>query len=114
MWVSVAPLVKFDAFWDELSTYLEEISPAIDDRRHGEVCHMPIVISVRHLRELISLRLLQMFPNASKPVPSENWIRLQFWPRNPFSASALRHTGRFEVKYCVQARQLRKEHPDKP
>ena len=39
-------------------------------------------------------------------------IRLQFWPRNPYAATALRYTGRFDVKYAVQCRQLRREHPD--
>ena len=34
------------------------------------------------------------------------------WLRNPFSTSALHHTGRFNVKYCAQMRQLRKHHPD--
>lgn len=31
---------------------------------------------------------------------------------NPYAASALRYTGKFDVKYCVQSRQLRKNHPD--
>ena len=86
------------------------ITPVVDDRRHGEVCHMPVAISIRHLRELISARLQQKFPDSHNAVPSEEWVRLQFWPRNPYSTLALHHTGRFNVKYCVQARQLRKEH----
>ena len=31
----------FDGFWTELSAFLEEINPAVDDRRHGETLHMP-------------------------------------------------------------------------
>ena len=27
----------FDDFWIELSLFLEELTPAVDDRRHGEV-----------------------------------------------------------------------------
>ena len=102
----------FDDFWTELSTFLEEINPAVDDRRHGETLHMPIAVSVRHLREVIVERLSQKFPDDDKAVPSEEWIRLQFWPKNPFGHSALRHTGRFNVKFAVQIRQLRKDHPD--
>ena len=102
----------FDDFWAELSTFLEEINPAVDDRRHGETLHMPIAVSVRHLREVLVERLAQRFPNDDKPVPSDEWIRLQFWPKNPFGHSALRHTGRFNVKFAVQIRQLRKDHPD--
>ena len=74
--------------------------------------HMPIAISVQHLREVISQRLQQKFSDDTVVIPSEEWIRLRFWPHNPFSTSSLRHTGRFSVKYCVQARQLRKHHPD--
>ena len=40
----------FDDFWAKLSLFLEEVTPAVDDRRHGEVLHMPIAISVRYLR----------------------------------------------------------------
>ena len=102
----------FDVFWEELSKFLEEINPAVDDRRHGETLHMPIAVSIRHLREVIIERLMQRFPGQEKNIPSEEWIRLQFWPKNPFSCSALRHTGRFGVKFSVQIRQLRKDHPD--
>jgi len=34
------------------------------------------------------------------------------WPSNQFTNRAVRHTGRFKVKFGVQVRQLRKEHPD--
>ena len=30
----------FDTFWSELQTYLDEINPAVDERRHGETLHM--------------------------------------------------------------------------
>ena len=96
----------------ELSLFFEEVTPAVDDRRHGEVLHMPIAISVRHLREIISERLSQKFPDEEKAIPSEEWIRLQFWPRNPYGHSALRHIGQFNVKHAVQIRQLRHDHPD--
>ena len=73
--------------------------------------HMPIAISVQHLREVTSQRLQQKFPDDTVVIPSEEWMRLRFWPHNPFSTSSLRHTERFSVKYCVQACQLRKHHP---
>ena len=47
------------------------------------------------------------------PVPSQDWIRLQFWPSNVYTEQALRYTGRFNVKFGVQIRQLRKDHPDR-
>lgn len=102
----------FDSFWEELQAYLDEITPAVDDRRHGEVLHMPYAVSARHLREIVAERLKQKFPDSSPAIPSTEWLRLQFWPANPFTSRAIHYTGRFNVKFGVQIRQLRKEHPD--
>ena len=102
----------FDKFWDERSTYLVEIALAVDDRRHGSTLHMPIAISVGDLRDLISERLRTKFPEEEPSLPSIEWIRLQFAPRNPYSSNSLRHTGRFDVTFAVQIRQLHKNHPD--
>ena len=101
---------EFNAFWLELNSYIEEVGPAVQERRHGETMYMPVAISVNHLREVISSRLREKSIEAS--IPSTEWIRLQFWPRNPYASSALRYTGRFDVKFAVQCRQLRREHPD--
>ena len=73
---------------------------------------MPFVISLRHLQEIISERLQQKFPESTHAVPSVEWIRLQFWPANSYTNTALWYTGRFNVKFGIQIRQLRKEHPD--
>ncbi len=102
----------FDKFWHELSTYLVEVTPSVDDRRHGSTIHMPTAISVGDLRDIISERLRTKFPEEEPSLPSVEWLRLQFAPRNPYSSNSLRHTGRFDVKFAVQIRQLRKSHPD--
>ena len=102
----------FDKFWGELSTYLEEVTPAVDDCRHGNTLHMPIAISVGDLRDIIEERLRTKFPEEEPTLPSVEWIRLQFAPRNPYSSNSLRYTGRFDVKFAVQICQLRKSHPD--
>ena len=102
---------KFDAFWSELGEYLEEIMTAVDERRQKDVMHMPLAISVRHLQEIIVERL-QGKQSIMPAIPSTEWVRLQFWPSNPYSDAALRYTGRFQVKYGVQIRQMRKDHPD--
>ena len=39
----------FDTFWDELGLYIEELTPAVDDRQHSETPHMPVAISLSHL-----------------------------------------------------------------
>ncbi len=51
-----------DPFWDELQVYLDELIPTVDEHRHSATLHMPIAISVRHLRDIISDRLIQKFP----------------------------------------------------
>ena len=91
---------------------MEEVNPAVDDRRHGETLHMPIAVSIQHLCEVIVECLAQKFPSDDKAIHSDEWIRLQFWPKNPFGHSALHHMGRFNVKFALQIRQLRKVHPD--
>ena len=102
----------FDCFWQELQAYLDELLVAVDDRQHGETLHMPLAISIRHLREKIIERLRLTHVNEMPVVPSEEWIRLQFWPPNPYTSQALHYSGRFQVKFRVQIRQLRKDHPD--
>ena len=103
---------KFDVFWLELHNYLEEIGPAVQERHHGEAMYMPVAISVNHLREIISSKVKEKFPQEEVPIPSLEWMRLQFLPRNPYTATALKYTGKFNVRYAVQCRQLRHEHPD--
>ena len=102
----------FERFWDEVSLYLEEITPACDDCRHGNTLHMPIAISVSNLRDIIEGRLSSKFPSEGIAIPSVEWIRLQFSLLNPYAANSIRNTGRFEVKFAVQKCQLCKNHPD--
>ena len=73
---------------------------------------MPLAISIRDLREIIIKRLEAKYDSLLPLIPCEEWIRLQFWPTNPTTAAAMHYTGRFNIKYQVQARQLRKDHPD--
>jgi len=76
---------------------------------------MPVAISVRELRETIVERLqnnhnIEDFSVIS--IPSEEWIRLQFWPKNIHAKTAMQYSGRFKISYKVQSRLLRKSHPD--
>ena len=103
---------QFDPFWGELQAFLDEEVLAVDERRHGDVLHMPFATSLRHLRELIQARLKAKFPNQCPPIPCLEWIRLQFWPANKYTLRALKYTGRFRVKFGIQVRQLHKDHID--
>ena len=66
---------------------LESIGQAIDDCWHQSVTHFA-------------------------QVPSESWARLQFWPKNWHWHSSCHYTGKLDIKFMVQTRQLRKSHPD--
>ena len=45
-------------------------------------------------------------------IPLEKWIRLNFAPSNAYTTKAMQYTGRFNVKYKVQSRLLRKSSED--
>ncbi len=99
---------QFEVFWKGVDSLLEEYGKAVDDRRHGpDVAHMPIAISIHDLINQVASKL----PPDSL-IPSESWVRFQFWPRNRFSGTAKHYNCRFDVKYKVQSRQLRKTHSD--
>lgn len=92
---------QYDAFWDQCQKFLDEdIGTPVDDRRHSQVTHL----ATRDLLE-------QVCPEGTK-IPSESWLRLQFWPKSHHSHSKIHYTGTLKVKFMVQARQFRKSHPD--
>ena len=98
----------FEAFWKGVDALLEEYGKAVDDRRHGpDVAHLPIAISISDLIKKVAEKL-----SSGTPIPSEPWVHFQFWPRNRFSEIAKHYNCRFDVKYKVQNRQLRKSHID--
>ena len=98
----------YEIFWEECRKYLEDtVETAVDDRRHGETTHLAKAISVRDLLQQVSARC----PEGTE-IPSKQWLRLQFWPKNPSNKNSLQYTGKLNVKFMVQARQLRKTHED--
>ena len=69
---------KYDLFWEECSRIIQEgIGQAVDDRRHQEVTHLATAMSVPDPISEISKRC----PEGC-PIPSESWVRLQFWSTN--------------------------------
>ena len=79
---------SFDDFWAELQKFLDEIVTPVNERRHGDTMYLPLAISIRDLREQICERLSKRFPDVTKCVPSEEWLWLQFWPKNPYANNA--------------------------
>ena len=91
-----------------MDVLLESYGKAVDDRRHGpDVAHLPIAISIPDLIRQVQERL-----PPETPIPSETWVRFQFWPRNQFTETAKHYNCRFDVRYKIQCRQLRKSHVD--
>lgn len=54
---------------------------------------------------------MEKLPPGSS-APSVSWIRLDFYPKNPYLKSAVHYTGKFNLKYSVQQRLLRVQHMD--
>ena len=100
---------RFEYFWSEAEKYINaDLGVAVDDRRHGEVTHLAKAISIRDLREQVSHRC-----PAGTAIPSEEWLRLQFWPKTQKARVSLQYTGRLNVRFMIQKWQFRKSHQDK-
>ena len=94
---------KYEPFWETCERYiLNSIELAVDDRRHDCIAHLAIALSVSDLLSEVSKTV-----GSDIPVPSSQWLRLQFWPKTP---TALQYTGHLKVKFMVQKHQLRKYH----
>ena len=99
---------KYDAFWNKAEIFLnEDIGTAVEDHRHSQVTHLAKDISICDFREQVEAKC----PEGT-PIPSDEWLRLQFWPKTPKAGTALHYTGQLKVRYMVQARQFRKTHVD--
>ena len=64
-------------------------------------------MNARVMDETVASRLPE---NTS--IPSVEWLHYQFCPRTIGQCKCSTHTGKLKVKYMVQARQLRLDHPD--
>ncbi|WAR05775.1 hypothetical protein MAR_021144, partial [Mya arenaria] len=97
----------YDGFFDEMGKYFDEQILQVNERRKSEEMYMPFAISIDTLKNEIAKRV----PDGT-PIPSNETIRLQFSPSNPFHSTALKYTGKFNVKFRVQTRQARVSHQD--
>ena len=84
---------KYDIFWKTATQFLAgkaaDNVTAVDERRHDTIVHLATAISVNDL--------LHQIKNECSPetlIPSAQWLRLQFWPKNPSRLSSLQFTGR--------------------
>ena len=99
---------RYDKFWEACEAYIHgNMETAVDDRRHDRLEHLAVAMSVPDLLCKVSKRV-----DPGTPIPSVQWLRLQFWPKTPTAKVALQYTGRLKLKYMVQKCQMRKYHED--
>ncbi|CAB4395230.1 unnamed protein product [Rhizophagus irregularis] len=92
---------KYNDFWKITAQFLAgkaaDTVTAVDECRHDTVVHLATAISVNDL--------LHKIKHECSPeilIPSAQWLRLQFWPKNPTWFSSLQFTGRLLLKFMVQ------------
>ena len=97
---------RYEIFWTHCLSYLNECT-AVHERRHDTATYMAKAISVRDLIEQVSKHC----PEGT-PIPSQQWVRLQFCPKNPRTKAAAQFRKRLPIKMMVQKRQFRQHHID--
>ena len=95
----------FDPFWQELQKYIDEFA-AVDEGRHSDILYLPAAASIENLRQITLDRL----PEGSA-APSNSWLYMNFWPSNQYHNCASHRTGPFNLKFKLQQRLVRAQHP---
>ena len=106
---------KYEAFLEECKKYIDNhVEAAVDDRRYdtvgmdGEVViHLAVAMNAHDLYEEVKKQC-----SEGTPIPSLQWLQLQFWPRNASMRTASTYTGRLKIKFMIQACQYRQAHID--
>ena len=109
---------KYELFLEECKKYIESsVDTAPDERRFDTVdttsnkttviTHLATALSVRALHEQVQKRL----PDGT-PIPSIQWLRIQFWPQRSTAATSKYFTGKIKLKFMIQSRQFRCFHVD--
>ena len=71
------------------------------ETENGEVISkMALVTSVRDLYEQC-VEAAKASHISDENIPSHSWFKFQFWPKNPYTHTALNYTGRLKVRYMV-------------
>ena len=97
---------KYQVFWEQCKVYMQEVT-AVHQPRQDQVTYLAQAPSVRDLIEQVKRKC-----PPDTPVPSAQWTRLLFWPKNPYAKTAKYYQKSLPIKMMVQKRQFRKSHPD--
>jgi len=65
----------------------------VDDCRRLEITHLSTAISIRDFKKQVQAK----YPEGTA-VPHEEWLYLQFWPKNPKCKSSIHYTGQLTKK----------------
>ena len=88
--------------------FFDELVAAVSERCHGaDYLYLPFAILTEDLRQQVKAHL----PDDSL-ITSAEWLQLQFRPSDPYTSRAIHYTGHFNLKFQVQSRLVRSEHPD--
>ena len=79
----------------------------VHERRHDSTTYLARALSVRDLVEQVAKKC-----PPDTPIPSLQWVHLQFYPKNPRAKTAGIYRKRLSIKMMVQKRQFRKTHVD--
>ena len=105
----------YDEFWKACREVLLP-SSAVEERRGSDIIYASAAHSIPNLIKLATDILNQKVDSnvldKVPPIPSVQWVRLQFLPNQAYSKVAEQWTGRLQAKRAVQTRTLRKEHMD--
>ena len=94
---------SFETFSEKMGEVIEEWVAA-DERRHG-IAHMSEYLSLPDLCAKVKDNL-----PPETPIPSTDLVRLQFCPKRKTAHASMNFTGRFQIQYKIQVRQLRMAH----
>ena len=91
---------------------------AVDDRRHSHsnedglvVTNMAVAISAPDLyKKCKEAAIASGF--REDEIPALSTFKFQFWPKDPFTHSAMNYMGKVKVKYMIQQHNIRKSHND--
>lgn len=105
----------YDEFWNACREVLLP-SSSVEERRGSDIIYASAAHSIPNLVKLATDILKQKVDSnvldKLPPIPSVQWVRLQFLPNQEYSKVAAQWTGRLQAKRAVQTRTLRKEHMD--
>ena len=105
----------YDDFWKACREVLLPNSAA-EERRKDDTVYASAAHSIPNLVKLATDALKRKVDEKEletmPPIPSEEWVRLQFVPNVSTSKASAKFTGALEARRAVQTRTLGKEHPD--